>query len=393
MKRESPWIRATLAGVAATAVLVTTACAAGEADSSGDTDALRVGLLFSLTGPAAPFGISERNGAKVVLDDINARGGINGRPVEYVEADDKSDPTEAAQQARALITQHRVDVIIGTTSGGNTMAFAPIAASSKVPVLATNGTIDVTSKDNDFWPWVFRAAPSDLITAKVMFDQVISEGHRKIAVFAEETGYGDSTLEYLEELIAAQDGAELATVARAAVADTDFSAQATKIRKADPDVVLLVTSIPTLGSGITRSLRQSGSEVALWGPIGLAQEAFITGAGSAAEGVHMVAMNDWNNPSEDEQQLAALLEAAGEKGTSYEVAGSNGAQAIEAAAATIEGEITGEKLRDALENVCGLDTYAIGEGVCYTEDDHDGYGEDSLTMLVVQDGAFTTYQP
>lgn len=235
--------------------------------------------------------------------------------------------------------------------------------------------------------------PSDLITAKVMFDQVISEGHRKIAVFAEETGYGDSTLEYLEELIAAQDGAELATVARAAVADTDFSAQATKIRKADPDVVLLVTSIPTLGSGITRSLRQSGSEVALWGPIGLAQEAFITGAGSAAEGVHMVAMNDWNNPSEDEQQLAALLEAAGEKGTSYEVAGSNGAQAIEAAAATIEGEITGEKLRDALENVCGLDTYAIGEGVCYTEDDHDGYGEDSLTMLVVQDGAFTTYQP
>lgn len=374
-------------------LLVTAACGGAESSSaSGEEDTLRVGLLFSLTGPAAPFGISERNGARVVLDDINANGGINGKQIEIFEADDKTDPTEAAQQARKLITQDKVDVIIGTTAGGNTLAYAPIAASLKTPILATNGAIDVTSKENDFWPWIFRSAPSDLITMEAMFSQVIDEGHERIGIFSEQTAYGDASVELVEEL-AAEAGVEIVDIASAAVTDTDFSAQATRLRNADPEVVLLITGATALGVGITRAIRQGGSDVPLWGGIGLAQQGFIDGAGEAAEGVHMLAMNDWNNPSDDEKELLALLEAAGEEGTSYEAAGANGAQVVVAGAEKVEGEITGEKLRDAMTTVCGLDTYAIGEEVCYTEDERDGMGTDALTMLVVKDGEFATYTP
>lgn len=385
--------RAMAATFAAGSLLLASACSGSSDADSGDSDALRVGVLMSTTGPAAPFGISERNGAMVVLNDINARGGINGQKIEIFEADDKTDPTEAAQQARKLITQDKVDVIIGTTAGGNTLAYAPIAAASNIPILTPNGTIAVTSKDNDFWPWVFRAAPSDLVSAKAMLDQVVAEGSTKIAIFAEETAYGDGTLEYLEGLVDDDSSLELVTTARAAVDATDFTAQATRITNESPEVVLLITSAPVVGSGITTAIRKTGSDVAIWGPIGLAQQGFIDGAGEAAEGVHMVAMNDWNNPSEGEQQLAALLEAEGFTGTSFEVAGSNAAQALEAAAKTITDGYTGEKIKDALENVCNLDTYAIGDGVCYTEDERDGYGTDSLTMLVVEGGKFVTYSP
>ncbi|WGX96089.1 ABC transporter substrate-binding protein [Nocardioides sp. L-11A] len=398
MTRFTTARRSLVAAIALGSMLTVAACGTGEAGTASGSgggsadDPLRVGLLFSLTGPAAPYGISERNGARVVLDDINADGGINGKKIEIFEADDKTDPTTAAQEARKLITQDKVDVIIGTTAGGNTLAYAPIAAGLKTPILATNGTISVTDKANDFWPWIFRSAPSDLVTMQAMLDQVVAEGKTKVGIFAEQSAYGDSSVAYIEEQ--ADDlGLDLVGTTSAAVTDTDFTAQATKLRNADPDVVLLVTGATALGVGIARAVRQGGSDVDLWGGIGLAQQGFIDGAGEAAEGVHMVAMNNWNNPSEDEKRLKDLLEAAGYDATSYEAAGANGAQVVAAGAEKIDGEITGEKLRDAMENVCDLDTYAIGASVCYTKDERDGMGTDALALLVVEDGAFATYQP
>lgn len=390
--------RSLVAAIALGSMLSVAACGNGEAGSASGTDSgsaddpLRVGLLFSLTGPAAPYGISERNGARVVLDQINEEGGINGQKIEIFEADDKTDPTEAAQQARKLITQDKVDVIIGTTAGGNTLAYAPIAAGLETPILATNGTISVTDKANDFWPWIFRSAPSDLVTMQAMFDQVVAEGKTRLGIFAEQSAYGDASVAYLEEQ-ADKAGLEIVAETSAAVTDTDFTAQATKLRNADPDVVLLVTGATALGVGIARAVRQGGSDVDLWGGIGLAQQGFIDGAGPDAEGVHMVAMNNWNDPSQDEQELKDLLEAAGFEATSFEAAGANGAQVVAAGAEKVEGEITGEKLRDAMTTVCDLNTYAIGDSVCYTEDQRDGMGTDALALLVVEDGAFATYDP
>ena len=92
-------------------------------------------------------------------------------------------------------------------------------------------------------------------------------------------------------------------------------------------------------------------------------------------------------------QLAALLEKNGYTGTSFESAGSNAAQAVIAAAETLDDGYSGDKIRDALEGLCGLDTYGLGEEVCYSKDSHDGYGTDALTMLVVTHGKFATYTP
>lgn len=356
---------------------------------------MRVGLLLSLSGPAADFGTSERNGATVVLDQLNADGGVDGRTIEYVIADDKSDPTEATKQFRKLVTEEEVSVVIGPTVSASTLAIGSLAQSSEVPLLALNGTIAVTSKDNDFYPWIFRGAPSDLITAEKMFDQVVSEGHRRIAIYAEETGYGDDVLKYLESLVeeAKGEGVEIVVTTRSAADATDLSAQATKIRQADPDVVLVLANPPALGAALVRAIRQ-GSDVPVWGPMGLAQNTFLEAAGPAGEGLHAMALANWDNPSESEAELAELLEAEGFEPASFEVAGSNGAQAIEAALKKIgDGEVTGSSMRDALETICDVPTYSYGDGLCYSKDNHDGFGTDAVRMVVVEGGAFVDYRP
>ena len=376
--------------LAAAALLVTTACASTDSANEADADALRVGLLFSKTGPAAPFGISERNGAWSVLTQANEDGGVNGVKIEIFEADDKSDPTEAAQEARKLILEDKVHVLIGTSGSGSTLAFSPIAAQHKIPVLATAGAVDVTSQEHDFWPWIFRSGTSDNVALEAVFEQLVAEGHEKIGVFAEETPYGDQSVSRLKKLVEAEGSTEIVAVAGAASTATDFSAQATRLRNADPDVVVLVTAAPALGAGITRAIRQDGSDVPIWGSQGLAQDGYLSAAGKAAEGVRMPSPNNWTEPDADTQALSDLLEKYGYEGTSFESAGAHGAQFAVAAAEKVDGEYTGQAMRDALTETC-LDTHAIGGEVCYTEEERDGIQTDGFVLLQIKDGKFTTY--
>ena len=88
---------------------------------------LRIGLLLSLTGPAAPFGIPERDSVEVLVNKFNADGGINGRKIELSVYDDATNPTEAARGATQLIQQNKVVAIIGSTTGSGTLAAAPVA--------------------------------------------------------------------------------------------------------------------------------------------------------------------------------------------------------------------------------------------------------------------------
>jgi branched-chain amino acid transport system substrate-binding protein len=369
-----------------------TTAKAGAKQIDASLEPLRVGLLFSLTGAAAPFGISERDGAKVVLDKANAEGGINGRKIEMFEADDATDPTQAAREAKNLIDNKKIHVLIGATIGGNTLALAPIAAAAKIPILATNGTISVTSKANAFWPQIFRAAPSDLVTAKSMLERAVKEGSTKIAIFAQEDAYGNDTLKLLQDEIAKNPALKLVETARSPSTATDLTAQATRLRNANPDTVLMIVSPPTLGGALVRAIKQVGLTAKLWGPIGLSQAGFIKAGGDAAEGVRTVAMVDWVNPDAGEQQLATLLKAAGVTPSAFEVAGANGAQAITAAVAKVSSKtITSADVQTQLESLCPFDTYARGKDVCYSKDDRDGYKTDALVTLVVKGGAFAAF--
>lgn len=350
---------------------------------------IRIGLLLSLSGPAAPFGIPERDAAEILARKINAEGGINGRKIELAIYDDATNPTEAARGATQLIQKDKVVAIIGATTGSGTLAAAPVAMRYEVPILAPNGTLSVTSKENRFYPWVFRTLTGDLTNTEVLVQRATAGGAKKVGIFYQEDAYGKNTADYMQEL-AKKMGLEIAGVAAAPLNATDLTPQATRIRNANPDVVLVQASAPALGAAFVRAARQIAMKAQLWAPVGLGQRAFIDAAGPAGEGVKLVVLANWDDPSPQLTQLGELVKAAGKQPQGFgELISANGMVAIAEAARKIKGEITGKALRDSLESLCGLKSYTTGTA-CYSPDNHDGWSADFLTTVQIRNGKFVT---
>lgn len=348
---------------------------------------LRIGLLLSLTGPAAPFGIPERDAVEVLVKKMNGEGGVNGRKIELSIYDDATNPTEAARGATQLIQQNKVVAIIGSTTGSGTLAAAPVAMRYEVPMIAPNGTLAVTLKENKFYPWVFRSLSGDLTNTAVMFERAIAGGTKKVGLFYQEDAYGKNTADYIAEL-AKKANVELVETATAPLKALDLTSQATKIRNAKPDVVLIQASAPTLGAAFVRAARQVGLDTPMWAPIGLGQKSFIEASGDAGNGVRIVLLANWDDPGVGLQELGKLLEGAGKSPQGFgEVIGSNALIAITEAVKTIKGEVTGRNLRDAIEKLCGIKTYSEGK-MCFSPDTHDGWTGELLVSAEIRDGKF-----
>src|SRR3569832_1630422 len=146
----SPKIRRLLAGAAA--VFAAMALHAQET--------IKIGAIFSTSGPGAFLGVPEERGARLKADEINKAGGIGGRKVELVVYDSEGNTGKAAQLARRLIESDRVVAIIGPSSSGESLQVLPIANELKTPLIAHAGTEKMTSPVT---PWVFNTPPTDRV--------------------------------------------------------------------------------------------------------------------------------------------------------------------------------------------------------------------------------------
>jgi branched-chain amino acid transport system substrate-binding protein len=365
----------------AIAVLVGAPAAASAADP------LKVGIVLSLTGPAAPFGIPERDAVEVIVKKINSAGGVGGRQIELAICDDGTNPTEAPRCVTQLVQRDKVQAIIGATIGSATLAMAPVAMRSQVPIVAPNATMSVTSRANSFYPWVFRAATSDLTTTKAVFDKTLAAGAKRIAIFYQEDAYGKDTADYLQEL-AKKAGITVVDTASAPLSAMNVTVHATKLRNAEPDAVIVQVSQPALAAAFVTASRQVGLKAQFWGGPGFGQAAFIKAAGAAAEGARVVIMANWDDPSPREKEFMQLLATAGKTPQGFgDVAGANAIITLVEAVKSVTGEVTGEKLRAALEKLCGVKTYAEGSA-CYGPDNHDGWTEEMLSSATIKDGKF-----
>jgi branched-chain amino acid transport system substrate-binding protein len=384
--------------VALTAGLLAFAVGCGESagGSAGGSSAnavakgepLRIGLLLDLTGAAAPFGLPERDASKAIVDKINKDGGVGGRQIELATYDSSTSPTECARGATTLIREKRVTAILGGTTGSCTLAAAPVAAREKVPMLAPNGTIEITDKGKDFHPFVFRTATNDLLNTKEVFDQATAGGAKRVGVFFQEDAYGQNTADYIDEL-AKKRGVNVVQKASAALTATDLTAQASRLRNANPEVVLMQVSSPKVGAAFVRAADQVGLKSQLWGGIGLAQRSFVQAAGPAGNGVKLLAFGNPYEPASQTQELLPLLPKPQLEGFA-ELLATNGIMAVVHAAKKVDGDLDGQKLRDALASLCGVTTYSAGE-LCYSKS-QDGWGAGSLVKTVIQGGKLKTEQ-
>ncbi|MGO4384736.1 ABC transporter substrate-binding protein [Specibacter sp. RAF43] len=382
--------KAVWAGMVGLSFLLT-ACGGPAQSASNDNQPIKIGAVLSLTGPAAAFGIPERNAAQVAVDKVNAEGGIKGRQLELVVADDKTNPTEAARAAQRLISSQGVVAIVGSSTGSGTLAMAPVAAQNKVPVLAPNGTIGVTDPAQSFFPWVFRTSVSDTVTIPALLERAKKDGHRKIAVFYQEDALGRFSAELLQKMDAKDDQFEIVSAAAVPLEATDVSAQATKIREAKPDAVILPLSSVGVGGSFLRTTHELGLNVPMYGALAVAQDAIIKNAGEEASKRLIVAnMINPSAPTVEQQKLYDLIRKAGNEpaGGFADLFGANSI-AVAAAALKEASTVSGEGLRDALENGKEYVAWAI-QPYRYSADNHDGLASNALVWTTVDRGKFVS---
>lgn len=354
-------------------------------------ETVKVGVLLSLSGPAASFGIPERDIVKILADKVNAEGGIKGRKLELVYHDDQTNPTETARGATKLIQQDKVQVIIGPTIGSGALAMLPIAANYEIPVLAPVGTISVTAKENKFFPWVFRTCPNDeLLVTTTMEKVVLKSGYKRLAVMYQEDAYGKNSAAFAEKY-AKDHGIEIVTTVSAPATAVDLSAAATKIRNANADSVLLWTSTPAMGAAFVRAARQVGLTAPIIGSGALVQRSFVDAAGASADNVSILAFANWDEPSAKLGKLDQLLRSNGKTPAGFgELLTATGMVALIEALKKIDGPVTGVKIREALENVCDINNPYVDGRFCYSKITHEGFGSDALRPVVLRGGKFNT---
>jgi branched-chain amino acid transport system substrate-binding protein len=349
---------------------------------------VKVGVILSLSGPAAVFGLPERNAIMAIQKEIDAAGGVNGKKLDLVFFDDKTNPTEAARGVTQLINDDKVVAIIGPGTGGTILAAGPIAERLKVPLLGPAGTVAITAKTNSFAPWVFRMAINDTVGVQTLLESAVKKGAKRIGIIYQEDAYGKFGSEYAQKLSSEQ-GFTVAEAVSAAYTATDLTPQATRLRNANVDAVFVQMSISSLGAAFLKAANDVGLKVPFYANSGLAQKSFIDAAGPLGDGVHVLSIGNLPyDPTPPEQKLAALLRKNGAEPQGWgEIVGGNGLMTVVAAVKAIDGPITGEKMRDTIEGLCGFETYSMGKP-CFSKDNHDGWAADALVVTTIRGGQF-----
>lgn len=349
----------------------------------------RVGLLLALSGPAAAYGADERAAIEAVAERANAAGGINGRKIELIVKDTKTNPTEAARLANQVILDDKVIAIIGATTGSETLAFADLAMRSKVPVFPMVGTQSVTDPKEAFSKWMFRMSVPISTDLPASFDRIVADKRKRLAIFSEEDAYGQQASALMAEVAKKSGQVEVVEHASAPKAATDLTAQATRIRNAKPDAVFLATSSTGSAGALLRKLQEVGLDVPVYGMAGIVQKQIIKNGGKAAENLIAPALV---NPDEA-GPLTELFDLLKNKGG---VAGFGALLGANAMATVIQalkaGATDGPSLRDKVETMGPIKGYAAAP-IRFSATDHDSWTKETLFYVTVRDGKFKNLDP
>lgn len=205
--------------------------------SGSGSDKVRIGVFMSLTGDTANFGISSTNGIKMAADEVNAAGGINGKQVELLVQDDRSDASEAATIVTKFVTQDQVHAILGEVASSRSIAAAPIAQNAKIPMLTPSSTNpEVTNKGN----YIFRSCFIDPVqgAAIAQFGAKTLNAKRGALMVARNQDYSTGLEKVIKEVFTRLGGQIVVTQSYQS-GDQDFNAQITDIKGANPDVIFV----------------------------------------------------------------------------------------------------------------------------------------------------------
>ncbi len=246
----------------------------------GASQPIKIGALFSVTGPPSFLGEPERNAAQMVADSINKSGGIKGRQVQLISYDTGGDATKAVQLANRLIKDDKVVAIIGPSTTGETMAVMPVVEKAGVPLISCAAGRKITEPVNR---WVFKTAQNDNLAVAKIYEYLQKKKLNRVALLTVSDGFGSSGREQLKAQ-AATHGISVLYDETYGPKDTDMTAQLTKIRGTQAQALICWGTNPG-PAVVARNAKQLGLKMPLFMSHGVSSKKFIELAGDAAEGV------------------------------------------------------------------------------------------------------------
>jgi branched-chain amino acid transport system substrate-binding protein len=373
--------------ISALAVTTLLTLGAGQALAA---DPIKVGTFLAVTGGASFLGDPELKTLQLYIENINAKGGVDGRQVELVHYDTKGNPKEAVKFIKRLIKKDRVDVIVGGSTSGSTLAVMPEVAKAKIPFISLAGSVKIIDPAQK---WTFKTPHTDRMAAGKVYEDMNRRGISKVALISGSGGFGKSgraqslalAPEYDIEIVADESYGKK---------DTDMTAQLTKIRASGAEAILNFG----FGTGpaiVTKNVRQLGIKMPLYQSHGVASKKFIELAGDAAEGVRLpaAALLVANQLPENDPQGPTLLgyknlyEA--KYGSAVSTFGGHAYDGLMIALQAIDRANSTDKakVRDEIEKT--TDFPGTGGVFNMNAEDHLGLSLDAFKMIEIKGGTWT----
>lgn len=260
------------------------------ANATGTTigDTIKVGVNLELTGTVAAYGNAENNGVKLAVQEINKAGGVDGKKIELITKDNKSENAEASTAATNLAIQSQVNAMIGPATSGAVAAASLNAQKTGVPLLTPSGTQDDLTLDtvDGVKKYVFRTTFQDSFQGQVLAQYAYSNLNAKKVVL-----YYDNSSDYAKGIakeFKKKYQGDIVTTATFASGDKDFQSALTKIKNLDYDAIVMPGYYTETGI-ITKQARDMGISVPILGPDGFNDDSFGDLAGKAnTNGVYYV---------------------------------------------------------------------------------------------------------
>jgi branched-chain amino acid transport system substrate-binding protein len=349
---------------------------------------IKIGSVLSVTGPASFLGDPEKRTLEIYVDEINAKGGVNGQKLQLIVYDDAGNANNARTFATRLVEEDKVVAMIGGSTTGATLAMIPVFEDAKIPFISLAGGIQIIEPVHK---WVFKTPHTDRMACEKIFADLKRRNLTTIALISGTDAFGKSMRDQCVA-VAPKAGIKIALEESYGPRDSDMTPQLTNIRnKAGVQAVVN----PGFGQGpaiVTRNYSQLGIKLPLYQSHGVASKQFIELAGPAAEGVRLPAaalLIADKLPSSDPQKPVVVNYTRTYQQKTGQAVSTFGGHAYDGLMILVQAmerakSADPSKVRDEIEKTKGY----IGTGgiVNMSPTDHLGLNLSAFHMLEIKDG-------
>lgn len=360
--------------------IVMLACAAAHAE-------IRLGGLFSSTGPTSFLGMPEKQTLEMLVEEVNKNGGLKGQKIELFIYDTQGDENVTINSFKKLATKDNVVAVIGPSRTGSALAIKALAEKYQIPLISCAASLDIVTPVSKY---VYKTPQSDTQVAEKLLEYLVSKGKKNIAIITEQSGYGstgrDAVLEYAKKY-----PVNIIADEKFRDKDKDMTSQLANIKAKNPDATICWAA-GTAPAIIARNAQALGMKD-IYMTQGVASAKFIELAGDAANGIKLTSgrIVVADKLSNKDKFKKTLMKYKTDFESNFKAPVSAfGGHAYDAfmlfKAAYLKAGNNSEKIAEELQKVKGL--IGIAGEFNMSPTDHTGLTKDSFVVVEIKNGEF-----